>query len=84
MLEVVFAVVAVGSMVEVSVLLEAVDAPLGFLVPVWLKRRMKELLRAGRLSAGAVVKVFMFGILVLEGTLLLKEPGAGKSLRLGS
>lgn len=84
MLEVELAVAAVGNMVEVSVPLEAVEAPLGFLVPVWLKRRMKELLRAGRLSAGAVVKVCMLGMLVLEGTLLLKEPGAGKSLRLGS
>lgn len=70
---------------ELTVLAEAVDAPLGFLLPVWLKRRRNELLRAGRESGGAApVKACMLGTLVLDGTVLLNEPGAGKSLRLGS
>ena len=69
---------------ELTVLVEAVDAPLGFLLVDWLKRRMKELLRAGRASGGAPVKDCMLGVLVLAGRLLLKEPGAGKSLRAGS
>lgn len=67
---------------------EAVEAPLGFLLFDWLKRRAKELLRAGRVSVAADVKDCMLGLLVLAlvlaGTLLLKEPGAGKSFRVGS
>lgn len=71
---------------------EAVEAPLGFLLVDWLKRRMKELLRVGRVSVGAPVapvtpaapvKACMLGALVLEGTLLLNVPGAGKSLKSG-
>lgn len=69
----------------------ATEAPLGFLAVDWLKRRMKELLRVGRDSEeGSPVNVCIFGVLVLVGaftlvgTLLLKVPGAGKSLRLGS
>jgi len=74
---------------EATVLLDAVDAPLGFLAVDWLKRRMKELLRVGRASeVGAAVKACTFGVLmlvlVLAGTELLKLPGAGKSLRSGS
>jgi hypothetical protein len=76
---------------EATVLADAVDAPLGFLAVDWLKRRMNELLRAGRASAaGAPVNACMSGVLVLAalpvvaGTALLKLPGAGKSLRLGS
>lgn len=64
---------------------ETVDAALAFLVVDWLKRRMKELLRVGRESAaGAPVKGCILGVLSLVGTLLLKLPGAGKSLKLGS
>jgi hypothetical protein len=67
---------------EVTVLADAVEAPLGFRAVDWLKRRMKELLRTGRASVGgALVNACM---LVLAGTLPLKLPGAGKSLRLGS
>lgn len=72
---------------EVTVLPDTVEAPLGIRVVDWLKRRMKELLRAGRASLeGAPVNVCMLGVLVLvlAGTLALKLPGAGKSLRLGS
>jgi hypothetical protein len=72
---------------DAAVLVEAVDAPLGFLVVDWLKRRMKELLRVGRESAAggvAPVNDCMLGVLLLTGTVLLKLPGAGKSLRLGS
>lgn len=71
---------------EVKVLADAVDdAPLGCLLVGWLKRRMKELLRAGRDSVvGVAVNVGMLFVLLLAGRLLLKEPGAGKSLRLGS
>ena len=76
-----------GGIDDVSELMvepEAVDAPLGFLLLDWLNRRMNELLRAGRESPGAAVNVCMLGVLLLVGTLLLNEPGAGKSLRLGS
>jgi hypothetical protein len=67
---------------EVTVLPDAVEAPLGFRAVDWLKRRMKELLRVGRASAGgAPVNACM---VVLAGTLPLKLPGAGKSLKLGS
>lgn len=69
---------------EATVDAEAVEAPLGFLLVDWLKRRMKELLRVGRESAGTPVNACMLGVLVLAGTVLLKVPGAGKSLRSGS
>ena len=51
----------------------------GRLVADWLKRRLKELLRAGRVSGSAAVAGCMpgmLGVVVLAGT--------GKSLRLGS
>lgn len=80
--------VAGGGMEEVSeavVLPDAVDAPLGFLAVDWLNRRMNELLRVGRASvAGAPEKFCMLGMLVFGTAGLLKLPGAGKSLRLGS
>jgi hypothetical protein len=64
---------------------DAVDAPLGFRAVDWLKRRMNELLRVGRESVGAPVNdCIVLLALLLAGTLLLKVPGAGKSLRLGS
>jgi hypothetical protein len=64
---------------------DAVDAPLGFRAVDWLKRRMNELLRAGRVSAGAPVNACIVLLaLLLAGTLLLNVPGAGKSLRSGS
>jgi hypothetical protein len=67
------------------VLAEAVEALLGLRAVDWLKRRMKELLRAGRPSPGvAPVNAGMLGVLALAGTLLLKPPGAGKSLSAGS
>lgn len=78
---------------DVAVLPEAVDAPLGLRTVDWLKRRMKELLRVGRVSvAVAPVNVCMLDVaalvlvlvLVLAGMELLKLPGAGKSLRSGS
>lgn len=69
---------------EVKVEAEAVDAPLGFLLLDWLKRRMNELLRVGRESTGAPVNDCMLEVLAVAGTLLLKVPGAGKSLRSGS
>lgn len=61
----------------------------GFVVPGlrvfdWLKRRMNELLRAGRVSPWPAVKGCMFDAVLLGGAVLLKLPGAGKSLRAGS
>lgn len=64
----------------------------GFVVPGlrvfdWVKRRMNELLRDGRVSPWLVVKGCIFEVVVvvvLGCAVLLKEPGAGKSLRLGS
>lgn len=66
----------------------------GFVVPGlrvldWLKRRMNELLRDGRVSVWAAANGCMFdtaaaAAAVLGGAVLLKLPGAGKSLRLGS
>ena len=51
----------------------------------WLKRRIKELLRDGRVSPWPAVNGCMFGVLPLTGGwVLLKLPGTGKSLRLGS
>lgn len=79
--------VAGGGMDDVSAVTvepDAVDAPLGFLLLDWLKRRAKELLRAGRVSVAAPENDCMLVVLLLAGTLLLKEPGAGKSLRVGS
>lgn len=76
--------------------------PLALRAADWLKRRAKELLRAGRVWPGVPVKVGMVFVLVFAmvtvvlllllllvyvesaGTLLMKEPGAGKSLRAGS
>jgi hypothetical protein len=73
---------------------DAVEAPLGFLAVDWLKRRTKELLRAGRVSVGAPVNGCMLLLLLLlllllrvvlsAGTLVLNVPGAGKSLSAGS
>lgn len=56
----------------------------GLRVPDWLKRRMNELLRDGRESAWPVVKGCMLDAVLLGGAVLLKLPGAGKSLRAGS
>jgi hypothetical protein len=64
---------------------DVVDAPLGFLAVDWLKRRMNELLRVGRESVGVPVNdCIVLLALSLAGALLLKDPGAGKSLRVGS
>lgn len=64
---------------------EAVEVRLGFLAVDWLNRRMNELLRVGRESVtGAPVNGCMLGVLVLAAVGVLKLPGAGKSLRLGS
>lgn len=68
---------------EANVEVDAVDAALGFLLLDWLKRRMNELLRVGRVSGGAPVKDGMVEA-AAAGTLVLKVPGAGKSLRSGS
>jgi hypothetical protein len=64
----------------------AVAAPAGCLAVDWLKRRMKDSLRVGRVgeSVGTPVNVCMLLGPVLAGTVLLKVPGAGKSLRVGS
>lgn len=71
-----------GGIVDAS---EAVDAMLGLRAVDWLKRRMNELLRVGRESVAAPpVNACMLGVLLLAGTGVLKLPGAGKSLRLGS
>ena len=50
----------------------------------WLKRRINELLRDGRVSPWPAVNDCIFEVLVLGGCVLLKLPGTGKSLRLGS
>jgi hypothetical protein len=67
---------------------EAVDAAMGFLAVDWLKRRMNELLRAGRESVPVPpMNGCTCGVLWLVGmgtAAVLKLPGAGKSLRLGS
>jgi hypothetical protein len=71
-----------GGIVDAS---EAVDAMLGFLAVDWLNRRMNELLRVGLESVAALpVNACMLGVLLLAGTGVLKLPGTGKSLRLGS
>lgn len=61
----------------------------GFVMPGlrvldWLKRRMKELLRSGCASFRPARNGCMLGVALLGGAVLLKLPGAGKSLRLGS
>jgi hypothetical protein len=61
----------------------------GFVVPGlrvfdWLKRRMNELLRAGRVSSWPAVNGCMLDAVLLGGAVLLKLPGTGKSLRSGS
>ena len=67
---------------------DAVDAArLGLREVDWLKRRMNELLRVGRVSVvGASVNACMLDVLLLAGAVagVLKLPGAGKSLRFGS
>ena len=53
----------------------------------WLKRRISEVLRAGRDSAGAPVKELVFGAamaVVVPWWMETPPPGAGKSLRAGS
>lgn len=50
----------------------------------WPRRRMKELLRDGRVSAWLVVKGCKLGGAVVLGAVMWKEAGAGKSLKAGS
>jgi hypothetical protein len=90
------------AVLSVNTVLVDVGGLEGFVVPGlrvfdWLKRRMNELLRDGRVSPWPAVNGCMFGVcvllllvvvlalaLALSGTVLLKVPGTGKSLMLGS